>query len=66
VPGETLLDTILGELLGPAETAVPVRLDMELTSEDGRIQVVSGGGTVAGVPTGPLAELITSAVVIRL
>jgi hypothetical protein len=39
---------------------------MELTSEDGRIQVVSGGGTVAGVPTGPLAELITSAVVIRL
>jgi hypothetical protein len=39
---------------------------MGLQSDDGRIVVVSGGGTVAGIPTGPLAELITSAIVIQL
>ena len=39
---------------------------MELTSDDGRVRVVSGGGTVAGVPTGPLAELLTSAIVVQL
>ena len=39
---------------------------MGLSSDDGRITVVSGTGTVAGLPTGPLAELITSLVVVRL
>ncbi len=39
---------------------------MELTSADGRLDVVSGGGTVAGIPTGPLAQLITSAIVVRI
>ena len=39
---------------------------MELTSEDGRVQVVSGGGTLAGFDTGPLAELVTSAIVVQL
>jgi hypothetical protein len=28
--------------------------------------VVSGGGTVAGIPTGPLAVLITTFVVVEL
>jgi hypothetical protein len=28
--------------------------------------VVSGGGTVAGYPTGPLAELITAAIAVQL
>ena len=45
---------------------IPVALDVELESERGRVVIVSGGGTVAGYPTGPLAELITSAVVVRL
>ena len=45
---------------------VPVKLDMQLDSEDGRVRVVSGGGTVAGVPTGSLAELLTAAIVVRL
>jgi hypothetical protein len=41
-------------------------MDMELESDGGRVRVVSGGATVAGVPTGPLAELITSMIVVRL
>ncbi len=66
LPGESLVDQIFGELLGPTETSVPVDLDMELIDDGGRVHVVSGGGTINGIPTGPLAELITSAIVIRL
>lgn len=66
LPGESILDTILGELMGPTETTVPVDLDMELTNDGGRVHVISGGGTINGIPTGPLAELITSAIVLRL
>jgi hypothetical protein len=45
---------------------IPISLRMEMESDDGRIQVVSGGGTVAGYPTGPLAQFITSAILSRL
>ena len=45
---------------------VPISLDLELESDDGRIRVTEGGGTVAGYPTGPLAELLTAAIAIRL
>ena len=56
-----------GQALGSeADTRLPVRLDMELESDGGRVVVVAGGGTVAGIPTGPLAELITEAIAIRL
>ena len=66
LPGDGVLDQILGQFFGPQDTPVPVELDMQLTSDNGRVQVVSGGGTVAGIPTGSLAELITSAIVIQL
>jgi hypothetical protein len=67
LPGESLADLLFDELLGEADDApVPVELDLELSSDDGRVRVVSGGGTVAGFETGPLAELITSAVVVQL
>jgi hypothetical protein len=67
VPGESLVDLIFGGLLGDVdETAVPVELDLEVTSDHGRVRIVSGGGTVAGFEAGPLAQLITSAIVIQL
>jgi hypothetical protein len=52
--------------LGASNAAVPIELEMELMSADGEIEVTAGGGTVAGVPAGPLAELITAAIVERL
>jgi hypothetical protein len=64
IPGGPLLGFLGGNSL--AGGSIPITLDMELESEDGRIVVVSGGGAVAGYPTGPLAELITSAIVLRL
>ncbi len=64
VPGAPLLGLAAQNALG--DRHIPVSLDMDLESEDGRVVVVSGGGTIAGYPTGPLAELITSAIVVRL
>jgi hypothetical protein len=45
---------------------IPIKVDMEMESDDGRISIVSGSGTVAGYPTGPLAQFITAAIVVRL
>ena len=45
---------------------VDVELDMRMESDEGRVRVVEGGGEVAGIPTGPLAEIITSAIAIEL
>ena len=64
IPGGPLLGLAAQNALG--DHPIPVALDMQLQSEGGRIVVVSGGGTVAGYPTGPLAELITSAIAVRL
>jgi hypothetical protein len=49
-----------------AERPIPIELDLEMESDDGRVRVVSGGGTVAGYPIDALAEMITSAIVVRL
>lgn len=67
IPGAGLADSLLDRVLGQSdESEVPVELDMELTSDDGRLRVISGGGTIAGFDTGPLAELVTTAIVVRL
>ncbi len=66
LPGTSLIGALFGAVVPPADTPVPVDLDMELTSDGGRVEVISGGGNVGGIPTGSLAELITSAVVVRL
>jgi hypothetical protein len=65
LPGGGFLGLFAGGAPG-ADRPIPIRLDLEMESDDGRVRVVSGGGTVAGYPTGPLAELITSAIVVRL
>ena len=66
LPGTSLIGTIFDQFFGPSDTEVPVDMDMELTSQNGRVEVTSGGGSVGGIPTGHLAEMITSAVVVRL
>jgi hypothetical protein len=65
LPGGPLLQFLADQALG-SNRPIPIDLDMELRSEDGRVIVVSGGGSVAGYPTGPLAELITSTIAVRL
>lgn len=65
LPGAGLLGAFL-DLSVVGGQHVPINLDMEFASEDGRIVVTDGGGTIAGIPAGPLAELITAAIVVRL
>lgn len=65
LPGGPLLRFFADRALGD-DRSIPIDLDMELRSDDGRVVVVSGGGSVAGYPTGPLAELITSAIAVHL
>jgi hypothetical protein len=56
-----------GEALGSAaHDEIPIHLHMRLTDEGGRIVVVGGSGSIAGIPTGPLAELVTAAVAVRV
>lgn len=66
LPGESFLDLLLNPFVEGVETPLPIELDMELSSDDGRVEVISGGGEIAGIPTGPLAELITSTIVLQL
>ena len=64
LPGGPLLSYLGGKVLG--QDSIPIDLDMDLESDGGRVVVTSGTGTVAGIPTGPLAELVTSVVVVKL
>ena len=64
VPGANILGGILNVATGGTE--VDVDLDMMVASDDGRVRVVEGGGEIAGIPTGPLAAFITSAVTVEL
>lgn len=64
LPGGDILGGILGVATGGTE--VDVDLDMKIESDDGRVHVIEGGGEIAGIPTGPLAALVTSAVKIEL
>ncbi|HEY7632359.1 MAG TPA: hypothetical protein VH817_16760 [Thermoleophilaceae bacterium] len=45
---------------------VPVRVTAQLESNNGNPRVVSGAGTVGGVPMGPVLEAVVAAVVARL
>jgi hypothetical protein len=66
IPGGSLLSYLGNQVLGRSNEFIPIRLDMNLESDGGRIVVTGGTGTIAGLPTGPLAELITSVVAPKL
>ena len=49
-----------------ADRPIPFTLDAELASENGEPRLVRGSGSVAGIPTGPLAALLAQTIVARL
>jgi hypothetical protein len=59
----SLIETIGGR---PADAAIPIRLDAELKSQNGRADLVTGSGTVAGLPLGGIALPIAGAIISRL
>jgi hypothetical protein len=60
---------LIGALAGAAPLTarrIPVEVEVELESVEGRVAVVGGGGRVAGYPAGPIATVIAAAVARRL
>jgi hypothetical protein len=64
IPGGSLLGPLADLVLGGNRT-VPIEVDMRFRSDGGRVVVESGGVSVAGISTGPLAQLITELIVVR-
>ena len=54
---------LAGSALPGAGTELPLTVDADLASRDGRAEVVRTDATVAGLPAGPIAELVVGAVV---
>jgi len=55
---------IAGSVLpGGGDTELPLTVEADLASRGGRAQVVRTNATVAGLPAGPVAELVVGAVV---
>jgi hypothetical protein len=54
------------QLPGGGAADVPLELDASLERRDGGVAVTAASGAVAGIPAGPLAELVMTAVARRL
>jgi hypothetical protein len=61
-----LLGLAIGQTVPGAGHRLPLDLDLLLESDHGRARVKGGRATVAGFPVGPLAELITAAIAVRI
>jgi hypothetical protein len=62
---------VLGRFAGTGllpwdDRQVPVTIDAQVRSDDGRAAVVSASGDIAGLPVGPVAATLASAVADRL
>jgi hypothetical protein len=59
-------DLAAGSLPGGGTQRVPVAVTAQVESRDGRPLVGAADGSVAGIPAGPLAQLVVAAVVARI
>jgi len=64
LPGGPLAD-LATDLFGDG-LDFPVELDMTLRSKDGGVEVIDGDTTIAGLPAGPLAEMISASIIAQL
>ena len=53
-------------LPGGGFASVPVDVEATIASQDGRVSVTDADGSVAGLPSGPLTEIVLAAVLERL
>lgn len=65
VPGSGIMGSLLGTTeLGDRPLAID--FDMKVASDEGGVSIVSGGGEIGGIPTGPLAEVVVTAIAAQL
>lgn len=63
------LGGLVGDLAGLfpfGSQPLPVEIDAALVAGGGGVRITAGGGSVAGIPLGPFAELLAEAVAARL
>jgi hypothetical protein len=61
-----LLGSLAGGLAPGSDQPLPVSVRAKLRSDGGVTRVVSGGGSVAGIPMGPVLVALTAGIVARL
>jgi hypothetical protein len=62
-----LVGSLAGGIVpGAGRAAIPLELRATVTSDDGRPDVADAGGSVAGLPAGPLAKLVLAVVLDRV
>ena len=68
LPAAPVLGTVASGLpsLPLSSREVSISVEVELFSDGGRLEVGSGGGSIAGYPAGPIASAIAAAVARRL
>lgn len=66
LPGGPFAGLALETLFDDTGVEIPLELDMTLASNDGQVEVLEGETTIAGLPAGPFAELISASIVSRL
>jgi hypothetical protein len=64
--GRALGEFAGGTLPGGGTTPIPVEVDAVTARRDGEVEVSGVTGSIAGLPAGPLAEIVLDAVVSRL
>ena len=57
-----LIGSIVGGSAPFSGAPVPIELDGQLEADDGAVRMVSGDARVAKIPAGPLARLVTNAI----
>ena len=60
------LGRVGGGMLPFDDEPIPVSIDAQVESRDGRAEVVDASGDVAGIPAGPIAEALAGAVAAAL
>ena len=61
-----LFGGLAGDVLGLPAEPLPFEFSALMESDDGRARVTDSSGSVAGLPAGPLAEIVAAAVASRL
>jgi hypothetical protein len=61
-----LVGGIGGRFLPLGDEPIPVSIDAQLRSDNGRARVLDASGDIAGIPAGPLAEVLAGAVAAAL
>jgi hypothetical protein len=64
--GRALGEFAGGSLPGGGTTEIPLQVDAIVEARDGEVDVDDVTGSIAGLPAGPLAEIVLNAVVSRL